>query len=95
MFCFQESRVTLTFNYLDDIAYMQDDGKCLFRNITVYDGENEDGPILKHFCTKKLPAPIRSSGHALTLTLSKSPYMSFGIVEATYSVLSTGLYQLI
>uniref|UniRef100_A0A1B6EBE4 Cubilin n=1 Tax=Clastoptera arizonana TaxID=38151 RepID=A0A1B6EBE4_9HEMI len=76
-----DARVTLMFNYIDDSF------ECEWRNITIYDGENDEGPVIRHVCSDKSPIPIRSSGHALTVVILSSYYQ--GIVEFTYSVLPT------
>lgn len=62
---------------------------CFLVSLSVFEGENTDGPLLGKWCNYVAPPPITSTGSSLTLQLTvKNEFI--GHFVAMYSVLNTG-----
>lgn len=69
-----------TFDYFE----LENEDKCAYDNVAIYDGHSMNGTLLARFCGNKIPPPITSSTNKMLLVFRSDPYAEFTGFKATY-----------
>lgn len=83
----------LTFTFFDmSPSFENNKTMCSYNYVAVHDGNDVNATIMSRICGTETPAPLRSSGSALTVQVVSLVDRSFhlGRFSALYSTYSTG-----
>ncbi|XP_033761795.1 cubilin-like [Pecten maximus] len=74
-------RVTLTFTHMDTEFY----ASCIHDYVSVYNGDDDDAPLIGTYCGSTVPAPITSLGSALFVRFVSDPSVQRTGFRAVYT----------